>query len=130
MSEIPRFGLPFPAVEPLVHMLAGIVDLVVIGILALGASRFLYWIVRAELASGDGRKRLERQNLARLELARYILVGLELLIVADIMRTATSFKLEGLVFLGGLVLIRSAISFVLDREIATIEHRRGHEAPS
>ncbi len=130
MSEELKFGLPFPAVEPWVHMLAGIIDLLVIAILTLGAMRFLYWIVRGEIGSSDSEQRLERQNLARLELARYILAGLELLIVADVIRTAVSFSVESLIFLGGLVLVRSAISWFLDREIATLEHKGKHDAPS
>ncbi|MEO3387796.1 DUF1622 domain-containing protein [Mesorhizobium sp. CAU 1741] len=129
LSDDPSFGLPFPAVEPWIHLLTGMIDLVVIAILSIGAARFLYWIVRGEISSGSGDLRLERQNLARLELARYILAGLELLIVADVIRTAISFRLEGLIFLGGLVLIRSAISWFLDREIANIERKRQHDAP-
>jgi len=129
MTEDFKFGLPFPALEPWIHILSGFIDLVVIAILTIGAIRFLYWILRSEFTVRDDELRLQRQNLARLELARYILAGLELLIVADVIRTAISFSLEGLAFLGGLVLIRSAISWFLDREIAQIEHRRQHKAP-
>jgi uncharacterized membrane protein len=121
--------MPFPALEPWLHYLTGVIDLIVIAILTVGTVRFIYWMVRGELASASGDHRLERQNLARLELGRYILAGLELLIVADVIRTATSFKLEGLLFLAGLVIIRSAISWFLDREIANIERKRQHDAP-
>lgn len=121
--------MPFPVLEPWLHILTGTIDMIVIAILTIGACRFLYWMVRGELASDSGNHRLERQNLARLELGRYILAGLELLIVADVIRTAISFRLEGIIFLGGLVLIRSAISWFLDREIANIENKRQHDAP-
>lgn len=123
------FSMPFPAVEPWLHYLTGAVDLIAIVVLTIGAGRFLYWMVRGEFASESGDHRLERQNMARLELGRYILASLELLIVADIIRTAISFRLEGILFLGGLVLIRSAISWFLDREIANIERKRQHDAP-
>ncbi len=121
--------MPFPAIEPWLHYGTGIIELIAIAILMLGAARFLYWMVRGELASKSGGHRLDRQNLARLELGRYILAGLELLIVADIIRTAMSFELQSIIFLGGLVLIRSAISWFLDREIANIENKREHDAP-
>jgi uncharacterized membrane protein len=121
--------MPFPSLEPWLHYLTGGIDLIVIAILTLGTARFLYWMIRGELASASGEHRLQRQNLARLELGRYILAGLELLIVADVIRTAISFRIEGIIFLGGLVLIRSAISWFLDREIANIERKRQHDAP-
>ena len=53
----------------------------------------------------------------RMELGRYILSALELLIVSDIIHTALSLALADLLFLGFLVLIRSMISFFLNREI-------------
>lgn len=121
--------IALPWVEPWLAVLTAAVDLVAIAILLLGTARFLYWLVRGEFFSGSGAQRLERQNLARLELGRYILSSLELLIVADVIRTALSFSLDGMLFLAGLVLIRSVISWFLDREIATIEHRRKHDAP-
>jgi uncharacterized membrane protein len=50
-------------------------------------------------------------------LGRYILAGLELLIVSDVIHTALSFQLEDIAFLGALVLVRSVISFFLEREL-------------
>ena len=61
-----------------------------------------------------------------MELGRYILAALELLIVSDIIHTALSLELADLVFLGLLVLIRSVISFFLDREMR--DDRRGARA--
>lgn len=122
-------GLPFAGLATPLHWLTGIVDLIAVAVLMIGTARFVYWMIRGELQSRHGDLRLERQNLARLELGRYILAALELLIVADVIRTAISFRLESLLFLGGLVLIRSLISWFLDREIATIELKKTHNAP-
>ena len=55
-----------------------------------------------------------------MELGRYILASLEVLIVSDIIHTALTFSLGDLMFLGLLVLIRSLISFFLDRELREI----------
>lgn len=118
-----------PWAEPLLGYLTATIDLIAIAILLAGTIRFLIWLVRGEFLSTSGEQRLERQNLARLELGRYILSALELLIVADVIRTALSFRLDGILFLAGLVLIRSVISWFLDREIAAIEHRRSHDPP-
>ena len=123
------FSMPFPVLSPWLHYLTGVIELLAIAMLVIGTARFVYWVARGELGSAHGNQRLERQNLARLELGRYILSALELLIVADVIRTALSFSLAGILFLGGLVLVRSVISWFLDREIANLESRRQHDAP-
>lgn len=122
-------GLHFGEIDAWLGYVTGIVDLCSIAILLVGAARFLMWMVRAEFASTGPEQRMERQNLARLELGRYILSGLELLIVADVIHTALSFSLDSIIFLGALVLVRSVISWFLDREIATIDVKRGAAAP-
>ena len=122
-------GLPFGEIDGWLGYVTGVVDRCSIAILIVGAARFLIWMVRAELTSSGSEQRMERQNLARLELGRYILSGLELLIVADVIHTALSFSLDSIVFLGALALVRSVISWFLDREIASIEVKRSGEVP-
>jgi uncharacterized membrane protein len=56
-------------------------------------------------------------NKIRHIVASYLLLGLEFLIAADIMRTVAGPSLEELAILGGLVAIRTVISFFLGREI-------------
>ena len=60
-------------------------------------------------------------NTERIELARYILAGLTVFIVSDIMHTALSLDLGDLIFLGLLVAIRAAISHFLSREVLQIK---------
>ena len=50
-------------------------------------------------------------------LGRSILLGLELLVAADIIRTAVTPTLEGVAVLAGIVLIRTFLSFSLELEI-------------
>lgn len=95
------------------------IDMLSIAIMLIGAARFVIGFVRAE-TRGAGELRVQGIDRYRMELGRYILAGLELLIVSDIIHTALSLELNDLVFLGLLVLIRSAISFFLDREIRDI----------
>ena len=99
---------------------ASITDLLGCIILAIGALRFMIGFVRAEI-SRDEMKRMRGVNTERVELGRYILAGLELLIVSDIIHTALSLAMADLVFLGLLVIIRSLISFFLDRELAEVK---------
>jgi uncharacterized membrane protein len=107
----------FPGlVEGLTWVEAGI-DLCAIAVMLIGVVRFLAGFLRAEAAGGG---RLAGIDRARVELGRYILAGLELFIVSDIIETALSLQLTDLVFLGLLVAIRSAISYFLEREVQNI----------
>ena len=110
-------------VEGLDYVSAAI-DLFAILLLLIGAVRFILGVARAEL-SGDESRRLRGTNRERIELGRYILAGLELLIVSDIIHTALSLAVADLVFLGLLVLIRSLISFFLDRELGEVRRELG-----
>jgi uncharacterized membrane protein len=53
----------------------------------------------------------------RYDIGFHLLIGLEFLIAADIVRTIIRPNLEELAVLGGLVVIRTVISYFLDREI-------------
>lgn len=110
-------------VDWLVHGLeyaAAGIDIFACFILLIGGIRFVLGFVMAEV-SNDALKRVHGVNTERVELGRYILAGLELLIVSDIIHTALSLAMADLVFLGLLVIIRSLISFFLDRELAEVK---------
>ena len=107
----------FPGlVEGLTWVEAGI-DLFAILVMLAGVLRFAVAFFGAERRRNG---RIAALDTARMELGRYILAGLELLIVSDIIETALSLQLSDLVFLGLLVLIRSVISYFLDREMTEI----------
>lgn len=114
-------------VDGLDYLTAGI-NLLAILLLATGVVRFVLSGARAEI-SRDGAARLRAINRERMELGRYILAGLELLIVADIIHTALSVALADLLYLGLLVLIRAAISFFLDRELGGLREEVGEGEP-
>ena len=110
-------------VDWLVHGLEWIaagIDIFACLILVVGGARFMVGFARAEV-SRDVARRVKGVNRERVELGRYILGGLELLIVSDIIHTALSLAMADLVFLGLLVIIRSLISFFLDRELAEVK---------
>ena len=105
----------------LLEWLATAIDLFAIVILLIGALRFMVGFVQAEASFRDDMRRVSGVNHERVELGRYILAGLEILIVSDIIHTALSLAMADLVFLGLLVVIRSVISFFLDRELAEVK---------
>jgi uncharacterized membrane protein len=88
----------------------GGIAIIVLGI--LGASIAVLWQV-LHGRSGSGAFNLYRSNLGRA-----ILLGLEFLVAADIINTvAIEPTLQSLLILGGIVLIRTFLSFSLEVEI-------------
>jgi uncharacterized membrane protein len=113
--------------EWLVHLLewaAAIIDIFAILILIIGGARFICGIAVAEVAR-RGPERVSKTNRERIELGRYILAGLELFIVSDVIHTALSLRLSDLVFLLLLVIIRSITSYFLDRELEQLKKELG-----
>ncbi|MEN6624191.1 MAG: DUF1622 domain-containing protein [Smithella sp.] len=65
-----------------------------------------------------GRKALNGYKLYRQDLGRGILLGLEFLVAADIIRTvAVTPTLQGVIILGVIVLIRTFLSMALEVEL-------------
>jgi uncharacterized membrane protein len=88
----------------------GGIAIIVLGI--LGASIAVLWQVL------HGRSGSDAFNLYRSNLGRAILLGLEFLVAADIINTvAIEPTLQSLLILGGIVLIRTFLSFSLEVEI-------------
>lgn len=88
----------------------GGIAIIVLGL--LGASIAVVWQVM------KGRSGSEAFSLYRSNLGRAILLGLEFLVAADIISTvAIEPTLQSLLILGGIVLIRTFLSFSLEVEI-------------
>ncbi len=99
----------------LLKWVAAGIDVLSILVILIGTTRFCYGFLRAELS--DRHALVTGIDSVRVEIGRYILAGLELFIVSDIIHASLSLALSDLVFLGLLVLIRSVINFFLEREI-------------
>ena len=88
----------------------GGIAIIVLGL--VGASIAVLWQILS------GRSGSEAFNLYRSNLGRAILLGLEFLVAADIINTvAIEPTLQSLLILGGIVLIRTFLSFSLEVEI-------------
>ena len=108
------------------EILAAVIDIAAIILLLIGAARFLTGVTIAEIAK-KGAERVRRTNRERIELGRYILAGLELFIVSDVIHTAISLRFADLLFLLMLVIIRSITSFFLDRELEQLKKELGDD---
>ena len=102
------------------------IELFAIAILVTGLIRFGQALLSDDVPDRDAHHRGHRLNLGRLALGRYILTGMEVLIVADLIRTMLDLTLDNIILLGGLVTIRSLVSFFLERELT---HLRREEEP-
>jgi uncharacterized membrane protein len=88
----------------------GGIAVIVLGI--VGASIAALWQIMGGRSSSDA------FSLYRSNIGRAILLGLELLVAADIINTvAIEPSLQSVIVLGGIVLIRTFLSFSLEVEI-------------
>ena len=110
----------YPGVTLALEYVAVWLDVMAMLIMLIGTLRFLVGFVRAETRWNEP-ARARIINAKRIELARYILAGLTVFIVSDIMHTALSLDLGDLLFLGLLVAIRAAVSHSLMREVRQIK---------
>ncbi len=102
-------------IHPYIEQLAKLLEVAGVAIILIGAVLASYWFVRDGRATGDWRSSYERY---RANLGRGILLGLELLVGADIIGTITApltFTSVGLLAI--IVIIRTFLSFSLETEI-------------
>ena len=78
-------------------------------------------LVRAELGRFGGGFTMAGCHRIRVELGTYILIAIEFMIASDIIHTVLSRELVDLAFVSALVVIRTAISFFLGREVAELQ---------
>jgi uncharacterized membrane protein len=98
-----------------------ITELLAVGILLLGLARFVGRFVSGDVLRHDAHERSHELNRGRLSLGRHILAALEVLIVADLIRTVLHLTIENILLLGMLVVVRSFISFFLEYEIKALK---------
>ena len=103
---------------------SGIIELAAILVLVVGGIRFIATWVPSEFRDTPDLRQTDLAR-ARIKLGAYILSGLELFIVSDIIHTALSLAFADLLFLGLLVVIRSIVSFFLEREIKDLKEELG-----
>ncbi len=87
------------------------------GVLVLVAG-FVWALLRAARPAGPGREGTDRFTALRRMFERSILLALEILVAADLIRTvAVEPSLENVLVLGLIILIRTFLSFSLEIEI-------------
>ena len=111
--------------------LVNILEYISLGIWIIGIFIVLWGVIvglvefiRAQIAHlGKQRKSLPLEKI-RIDLGRYLLLGLEFLIAADIIRTIVKPSLEEVAVLVAIVAIRTVISYFLNKEIERLGHTK------
>jgi uncharacterized membrane protein len=101
-----------------VGWIADATDLVAAIMIMIGFVRGVVAWLRAEF--GSGAMRWKGIQGARCALGTYILLGIEFMIVSDILHSCVHKDLESLAELGALVVIRTVISFFLGKELESV----------
>ena len=95
------------------------IGVLAVAIILRGLLLGLVGLVRAAIPrQSDGKVQGRYLGKARYDVGHHLLLGLEFLIAADIIRTVVEPTLEELAILGGIVAIRTVLGFFLHREIS------------
>lgn len=117
-------ALPFeigPMLAETLEVMAVGIDLIGVAIIIFGFNIALLKLIAALLKGAGLFRRLGNIADARRTLGSYILTGIEFMIASDIIHTVITRELIDLLYVGLLVVIRTAISFFLGKEVAELE---------
>ncbi|VEJ08952.1 DUF1622 domain-containing protein [Actinobacillus delphinicola] len=93
------------------------IDVVSIIVLLWGVILVSQKFIRIEFTAKIRAEAVEHLMVAKTNLGTYILLSLEILICADILETILNPSYRDLIVLGAIVVIRTVISFFLNKEI-------------
>ncbi len=96
------------------HMVSGVGILIIASGVVIALYQFIVYLFRLKLNVAD------KINIIRLELSRCLILGLEFIIAADLIATTTTPDYYSLGILAVIVIIRSVLSYSLNREISTL----------
>lgn len=115
MTFTEKLNFIYPYFEPIVSLLDFMSVFIVLWGFIMGFLRFVY----VEFFHREG-KFAQYEELRR-SVGIYIILGLEFMIVSDLLNTIQKRDRESLIILGGLVVIRTIISFFLGKEMKEAE---------
>lgn len=114
----------------ILHHVSLIIGIVGIVIICWGVLLGLLSFIHIEYDRLQGKNIRNRRYLLRHHLGSYLLLGLEFLIAADVVRTILEPTLMELAILGSIIAIRTAISFFLNMEMRHPHYRADEEPQS
>jgi len=101
----------------IVEYIAWAIGLIGIFVIVYGSIISAIKFLKIELKRLNAKISLKDTDILRVTLGTYLLLGLEFLIAADVIRTILKPSLEEVAILGAIVAIRTVINYFLDIEI-------------
>lgn len=116
------------SIPPLLCLVLEVVSLIIsivsICVVIYGTVIALAAFFRTEYHRIKRNYNIQLLRILRADLGTYLLLGLEFLIAADILKTILEPGIQELCILGGVVILRTVLSFFLNREIQEIDRER------
>ncbi|GGZ87570.1 membrane protein [Ignatzschineria indica] len=109
--------MTFHSLEWAVELLVDILNGFSILVLLIGVIKAAFGFIRNECSREDRFAIAQKNNGIKVYLGSYILLSLEILIASDIIETIMNPSIDDMLILGGIVVIRTAISYFLGKEI-------------
>ncbi|ENZ02487.1 hypothetical protein HMPREF1092_01722 [Clostridium thermobutyricum] len=94
-----------------------IMNCIAIIILIFGVILAAYYFIKKSLTSKNLNLLSQNNKTLRNQLASYILLSFEILIASDIIQSIIKPDIKDILVLGALVIIRTLISYFLDKEV-------------
>ena len=94
-----------------------IMNCIAIIILIFGVILAAYYFIKTSLKTKNLNLLSQNNKTLRNQLASYILLSFEILIASDIIQSIIKPDLKDILVLGALVIIRTLISYFLDKEV-------------
>lgn len=100
-----------------VEQIAFYISLLSFIVIGYGSVVAIITFIENELSRFQGKFSFKRLNSIKINFSYYLLLGLDFLIAADVIRTIVENTLEDLTILGVSVAIRTVLSYFLGREM-------------
>tara|TARA_R110000868_G_scaffold69643_4_gene204824 strand:+ start:618 stop:971 length:354 start_codon:yes stop_codon:yes gene_type:complete len=97
------------------HLISMVGILIIMSGVVVAVAQYMVIVVRGELLRASS-----KINIVRLNLARVLVLGLEFIVAADLIGTITAPDYYALGLAAIIVLIRTLLSFSLNRELASL----------
>ena len=112
----------------ILHILVAILDLLSVLVIIYGVIMQSIGFVISEITAKDRKIAVEKVTMLKNFLGTYILFALEILIGADIIESILDPSIDHILSLAALVIIRTIISYFLNKEIKS--ESKGSNPPS
>jgi len=114
--------------EGICHLVAQSMVVIGVVIITIGVLKAILEYLKIELSRDSFHEKSLVVDAARSDLGAYLLMGLEFSVAADIILTMLEPDYQGLIILGGLIVIRTTIAYFLGKEREDIRRELKDEA--